>query len=49
MKKVKGKKRGFYEKVGCKGNKRTVRATFITEATSAQPSQKFTATKTVEC
>jgi hypothetical protein len=48
-KKVKGKMRGFYEKVGCKGNKRTVRATFITEATSTQPSQKFTATKTARC
>ena len=36
------------QKVGCKGNKRTVRATFITEATATQPTQKFTATKTAE-
>lgn len=45
----KGNKRGFYEKVGCKGNKRLVRATFITEATSSQPAQKFTATKQSKC
>ena len=48
-KKVKGKNRGFYEKVGCKGGKRVVRATFITEATASQPSQKFTATKQSKC
>jgi hypothetical protein len=46
---VNGKKRGFYEKVGCKGGKRLVRATFITEATASQPSQKFTATKQSKC
>ena len=45
----KGKKRGFYEKVGCKGGKRLVRATFKTEATASQPSQTFTATKTSRC
>jgi hypothetical protein len=48
-KRIRGQRRGFYEKIGCKGNKRTVRATFITEATSSQPSQKFTATKTARC
>jgi hypothetical protein len=48
---VRGKrvKRGFYQKVGCKGNKRTVRATFVTEATSSQAPQKFTATKSSRC
>jgi hypothetical protein len=45
----KGHKRGFYEKIGCKGPKRLVRATFITEATASQPSQKFTATKQSKC
>jgi hypothetical protein len=48
-KKVEGKKRGFYEKVGCKGGTRLVRATFTTEATASQPAQKFTATKGVKC
>jgi hypothetical protein len=48
-KKVKGQKRGFYEKIGCKGSKRLVRATFITEARVGQPSQKFTATKQSKC
>ena len=48
-KKVDGKKRGFYEKVGCKGSTRLVRATFTTEATATQPRQKFTATKPVKC
>jgi hypothetical protein len=46
---VKGKKRGFYEKIGCKGGKRLVRATFVTEATASQPPQKFTATKQSKC
>ena len=45
----KGHKRGYYEKIGCKGSKRLVRATFITEATASQPSQKFTATKQSKC
>jgi hypothetical protein len=45
----KGKKRGYYEKVGCKGGKRLVRATFKTEATASQPSQTFTATKNGKC
>jgi hypothetical protein len=48
-KKVNGKKRGFYEKVGCKGSTRTIRGTFTTEANATQPAQKFTATKTVKC
>jgi hypothetical protein len=48
-KKVDGKKRGFYEKVGCKGSTRLVRATFTTEATATQPPQKVTATKAVKC
>src|SRR4029079_14388428 len=48
-KKVKGKKRGYYEKVGCKGGKRLVRATFKTEATASTPSQTFTATKNGKC
>src|SRR5215208_1597240 len=46
---VNGKKRGFYEKVGCKGTKRLVRATFKTEATASQSPQKFTATKQSKC
>jgi hypothetical protein len=49
VKLIRGKRRGFYEKIGCKGTTRTVRATFITEATASQPSQKFTATKTARC
>jgi hypothetical protein len=44
-----GDKKGFYEKVGCKGGKRLVRATFKTEATASQPSQTFTATKNGKC
>jgi hypothetical protein len=44
-----GKERGFYEKIGCKGGKRLVRATFKTEATASQPSQTFTATKNGKC
>jgi hypothetical protein len=48
-KKVNGKKRGFYQKVGCKGGKRLVRATFKTEATASQPSQTFTAKKNGKC
>jgi hypothetical protein len=48
-KKVEGKKRGFYEKVGCKGSTRLVRATFTTEANASQQAQKFTATKAVKC
>ncbi len=48
-KKINGKKRGFYEKIGCKGSQRLIRATFITEATASQPAQKFTATKQSKC
>jgi hypothetical protein len=44
-----GEKKGYYEKIGCKGGKRLVRATFKTEATSSQPSQTFTATKNGKC
>ena len=47
--KVKGKVVGFYNKVGCKGTKRTTRATFITEQTATQAPQKFTATKQTKC
>ena len=47
--KRKGKKRGFYEKIGCKGSQRLIRATFITEATASQPAQRFTATKQSKC
>jgi hypothetical protein len=46
---VSGKKRGYYAKVGCKGTKREVRATFKTEATASQPSQTFTARKQSKC
>jgi hypothetical protein len=46
---VRGKKRGFYEKVGCKGGKRTIRATFKTEQTASSPAQTFTATKVGRC
>jgi hypothetical protein len=46
---VRGKRRGFYEKRGCKGNTRLVRATFTTEATASQPPQTFTATRAVKC
>jgi hypothetical protein len=49
VKRIKGQRRGYYEKVGCKGSKRLVRATFKTEATSSQPSQTFTATKQSKC
>jgi hypothetical protein len=45
-----GAKRGFYEKIGCKGGKRLVRATFKTEVTATQPTQQtFTATKNGKC
>jgi hypothetical protein len=46
---VRGKRRGFYEKRGCKGTTRLIRATFTTEATASQPPQTFTATKPVKC
>ena len=48
-KKINGKKRGFYEKIGCKGSQRMIRATFITEATARQPAQRFTAIKQSKC
>jgi len=44
-----GRKKGFYEKIGCTGSKRTTRATFTTEATASQPAKKFTATKQTKC
>jgi hypothetical protein len=46
---VNGKKRGFYQKVGCKGTKRTTRGKFTTETTASQPAQTFTATKQSKC
>jgi hypothetical protein len=48
-KRVNGKRRGFYEKIGCKGTKRTVRAKFTTEATASEPARTFTATKASRC
>ena len=48
-KKVKGKTVGFYSKVGCKGNKRTTRATFTTERTATKAPATFTATKQTKC
>lgn len=45
-----GEQRGFYEKIGCKGGKRLVRATFKTEVTASSPTQQtFTATKNGKC
>jgi hypothetical protein len=46
---VRGKRVGFYQKVGCKGARRTTRGSFVTEATASQPAQKFTATKQAKC
>jgi hypothetical protein len=46
---IKGRKTGFYEKIGCKGTKRTTRGSFTTEATATQAAQKFTATKQSKC
>jgi hypothetical protein len=46
---VSGKRRGFYEKIGCKGSTRLIRAKFTTEATATQPAQTFTATKKAKC
>jgi hypothetical protein len=46
---VNGKRRGFYEKIGCKGTTRLTRGTFTTEATASQSPQKVTATKTGKC
>lgn len=46
---VRGKRRGFYQKIGCKGGRRLIRGTFTTEATASQPAQKFTATKNAKC
>jgi hypothetical protein len=48
-KRVRGKRRGFYEKQGCKGGRRLIRATFTTEATASQPPQTVTRTKNVKC
>jgi len=49
VKKVRGKRRGFYEKTGCKGSKRLVRATFTSERTATAAPQTFTATKNGKC
>jgi hypothetical protein len=48
LKKTKNGK-GFYNKVGCKGSKRTTRATFVTERTASAAPKKFTATKQTKC
>ena len=48
-KRVAGKRRGFYEKIGCKGTRRLIRARFTTEATSTEPARTFTATKQSTC
>jgi hypothetical protein len=48
-KKIKGKKVGLYNKVGCKGGKRLTRATFTTERTASQAPQTFTALKQTKC
>jgi hypothetical protein len=44
-----GRKKGYYEKVGCSGSKRTTRISFTTEATASAPAKKFTATKQSKC
>ena len=49
VKTVGGKKVGLYSKVGCKGNKRTTRATFTTERTATAAPATFTATKQTKC
>ena len=50
MKKTKRRQVGFYNKVGCKGSKRTTRATFTSEQTATQaPVKKSTATKETKC
>lgn len=46
---INGKEVGFYSKVGCKGSRRTVRATFTTERTASTPARTFTAFKQVKC
>ena len=48
LKKTKNGK-GFYNKVGCKGNKRTTRATFTSERTATQAPVKTSATKETKC
>ena len=49
VRKVNGKRRGFYEKIGCKGGSRLVRGQFTTEATASAPSVKITKTKNGKC
>lgn len=49
VREVAGRQVGFYNKVGCKGTRRTTRATFTTEATASAPPQRFTATKQSRC
>src|ERR687898_46936 len=46
---INGKRWGFYSKVGCKGTRRTVRATFTTETTASEPARKFIASRQVKC
>jgi len=46
---VRGKERGFYEKIGCKGRTRLTRGVFTTEATASQGPQKSTDTATRKC
>jgi hypothetical protein len=46
---VRGKRRGFYEKTGCKGKTRQVRGIFVTEESQSQPSQTFKDTATKKC
>jgi hypothetical protein len=46
---INGKRWGFYSKVGCKGTRRTVRATFTTEPTASEPARKFIASRQVKC
>jgi hypothetical protein len=40
---------GFYNKVGCKGNKRTTRATFVSERTATAAPKKGEAIKETKC
>jgi hypothetical protein len=49
VKRVRGKRRGFYEKIGCKGRTRLIRGTFTTEQTATQAPQTSTDTHTAKC
>ena len=48
MRKTKNGK-GFYNKEGCKGSKRTTRATFTSEQTATQAPMKKSTTKETKC